>query len=104
MTSTGHSRMQIEQPMHSPTWTGYSIVQRSGRAAGAGLDAGMVGPGHVEGLHRTDVHADAAVDAAVVVDVDAVAHGCLRCGRVPRSVRLAGRRADTCRRVGGPPI
>ena len=22
--------MQIEQPMHSPTWTGYSIIQRSG--------------------------------------------------------------------------
>ena len=30
MTATGHSRMQIEQPMHSPTWTGYSIIQRRG--------------------------------------------------------------------------
>ena len=26
----------------------------------------------------------------VLVDVDAVAHGCLRCGRVPRSVASRG--------------
>ena len=31
MTAGGHSRMQMEQPMHSPTWTGCSIVQGSGR-------------------------------------------------------------------------
>ncbi len=30
MTTVGHSRMQIPQPMHSPTWTGRSIIQ--GRA------------------------------------------------------------------------
>ena len=34
MTSTGHSRMQIEQPMHSPTWTGCSIVHGSGPPPG----------------------------------------------------------------------
>ena len=30
ITTTGHSRMQIEQPMHSPTWTGCSIIHGSG--------------------------------------------------------------------------
>ena len=27
MTTTGHSPMQIPQPMHSPTWIGCSIIQ-----------------------------------------------------------------------------
>ncbi len=30
MTTTGHSPMQIPQPMHSPTWMGCSIIQRCG--------------------------------------------------------------------------
>ena len=29
-TETGHSLTHIVQPMHSPVWTGYSIIQRSG--------------------------------------------------------------------------
>ena len=44
-------------------------------AQAGGLDAGNQRPGHVECLDRTGVHADAAVDAACVVDVDAIAHG-----------------------------
>ena len=38
------------------------------------LDAGRLRPRHVKGLDRTGVHADAAVDAARVVDVDAITH------------------------------
>ena len=30
MTTTGHSPMQIPQPMHSPTWTGCSIIHAWG--------------------------------------------------------------------------
>jgi hypothetical protein len=30
ITSMGHSRTQMPQPMHSPTWTGYSIIQGRG--------------------------------------------------------------------------
>ena len=30
ITLGGHSRMQMEQPMHSPTWTGCSIIQGNG--------------------------------------------------------------------------
>ena len=30
ITTTGHSWMQMEQPMHSPTWMGNSIIQRNG--------------------------------------------------------------------------
>ena len=30
ITFGGHSRMQMEQPMHSPTWTGCSIIQGNG--------------------------------------------------------------------------
>ena len=44
------------------------------RAEPGGLDAGRHGPRHVESLDRTDVHADAAIDTAGVVDVDAIAH------------------------------
>jgi hypothetical protein len=32
ITLTGHSSTQIEQPMHSPTWTGNSIIQSRGRS------------------------------------------------------------------------
>ena len=34
MTATGHSWMQIEQPMHSPTWTGCSMIQGRGTPPG----------------------------------------------------------------------
>ena len=30
ITTVGHSRMQMPQPMHSPTWTGRSIIQGCG--------------------------------------------------------------------------
>ena len=45
-----------------------------GHAARPGLDPRLVGTGHVESLDGADVHADTAVDAFVVVDVDPVAH------------------------------
>ena len=45
-----------------------------GYAARPCLDPRLVGAGHVEGLHGADVHADTAIDAFAVVDVDPVAH------------------------------
>ncbi len=39
------------------------------------LDPGRRRAAHIEGLDGADVHADAAVDAVGVVDVDAIAHG-----------------------------
>ena len=43
ITTTGHSTMQIEQPMHSPTWMGCSIVQRSGPPPGPASMPGWSG-------------------------------------------------------------
>ena len=89
--------------MHSPTWTGCSIIHGSGPPARAGLDARVVRPGHVERLDRTDVHADAAVDAA--------ARGRCRCGSPwlpplwpsPRQRDVArGPRTDACGQDGRP--
>ena len=39
MTTTGHSPMQMPQPMHSPTWTGCSIIHGCGAAETGRLDA-----------------------------------------------------------------
>ena len=54
------------------------IGVRSVRRAAPGFDAWAVRPAHVERLHRADVHADAAVDAAAAVDRDSIAHGTLQ--------------------------
>ena len=90
ITLGGHSRMQMPQPMHSPTWSGRSIIHASGRPGpGAGLDARGLRPAHVQCLDRAHVHADAARDAAALVDVDAVAHQPPPCGVT--SIRSAAR-------------
>ena len=62
--------------MHSPTWTGCSIVQGAGRRS-PGPPRSRVASGRLmsSACDRADVHADAAVDAAAVVDVDPIAHG-----------------------------
>jgi hypothetical protein len=43
ITFGGHSRMQMEQPMHSPTWIGCSIIQGNGRPPGPVSTPGPVG-------------------------------------------------------------
>ena len=65
----------MPQPMHSPTCSGCSIIHAQ-RAPGPGpvSTPGALRAAHVEGLDRAHVHADAARDAAAMVDVDAVAH------------------------------
>ena len=71
------------------------------RAADAGrLDAGHLGPRHVECLDRTGVHADAAVDAARVVDIDAITHELASIQVTCRASAMALRRA-TPTRMGG---
>ncbi len=54
MTTTGHSPMQMPQPMHSPTWTGCSIIHGCGRPWPAvsipgpvGRDMSSASTGHV---------------------------------------------------------
>ena len=54
MTTTGHSPMQMPQPMHSPTWIGCSIIQDCGlpnplvsMPARSGLDMSRASTGQV---------------------------------------------------------
>ena len=60
-------------------------------AALVGLDTRPIRSTHVQGLHRTDVHADPAVDAICPVDLDPVPHDCLRYGLMRSASRLAAR-------------
>ena len=74
----------LDRVLHHP-------AQGTAADAGRRLDAAGLGPGHVEGFDRADVHAHAAVDTAAEIDLDQVAHCRLRCGLCAASVtaRLA---------------